>query len=191
MWRGGGWRGWGDEGEVWVEVCPQGLQFLTLGLIKTKIVQFATLFETRRLNFLTLIHFVSRTELSNSKTVITSWNKVFGKKTNQLIKQKQTNKKQQRCCELLRIQIVHICIFGRIPVVLQSHRSSQGGELHPPPRSAHAVFFLFIGLKATTWPINKSIYLKSLRGIEVPLSIQARGSCMKRMTKINLKSKMR
>lgn len=80
MWRGGGWRGWGDEGEVWVEVCPQGLQFLTLGLIKTKIVQFATLFETRRLNFLTLIHFVSRTELSNSKTVITSWNKVFGKK---------------------------------------------------------------------------------------------------------------
>lgn len=80
MWRAGGWRGWGDEGEVWVEVCPQGLQFLTLGLIKTKIVQFATLFETRRLNFLTLIHFVSRTELSNSKTVITSWNKVFGKK---------------------------------------------------------------------------------------------------------------
>ena len=80
MWGGGGWRGWGDEGEVWVEVCPQGLQFLTLGLIKTKIVQFATLFETRRLNFLTLIHFVSRTELSNSKTVITSWNKVFGKK---------------------------------------------------------------------------------------------------------------
>ena len=80
MWGGGGWRGWGDEGEVWVEVCPQGLQFLTLGLIKTKIVQFATLFEIRRLNFLTLIHFVSRTELSNSKTVITSWNKVFGKK---------------------------------------------------------------------------------------------------------------
>ena len=81
MWRGGGGgRGWGEEGGVWVEVCPQGLQFLTLGLIKTKIVQFATLFETRRLNFLTLIHFVSRTELSNSKTVITSWNKVFGKK---------------------------------------------------------------------------------------------------------------
>ena len=78
MWGGGGCGG--DEGEVWVEVCPQGLQFLTLGLIKTKIVQFATLFETRRLNFLTLIHFVSRTELSNSKTVITSWNKVFGKK---------------------------------------------------------------------------------------------------------------
>lgn len=105
-------------------MCPQGLQFLTLGLIKTKIVQFATLFETRRLNFLTLIHFVSRTELSDSKTVITSWNKVF-EKENQLIKQKQTNRKQKRCCELLRIQIVHICIFGRIPLVLQSHRSSQ------------------------------------------------------------------
>ena len=86
MWRGGveGMGGMGGLrgglGLVWVEVSPQGLQILTLGLIKTKIVQFATLFETRRLNFLTLIHFVSRTELSNSKTVITSWNKVFGKK---------------------------------------------------------------------------------------------------------------
>ena len=34
-------------------------------------------------------------------------------------------------------------------------------------------------------------YLKSLRGIEVALSIRARGWCMKRMTKIKLKSKMR
>ena len=45
----------------------------------------------KRLNFLTLIHFVSRTELSNSKTVITSWNKVFGKEqTNYSNKNKQT-----------------------------------------------------------------------------------------------------
>ena len=41
---------------------------------------------------------------------------------------------------------------------------------------------------------NQSInqfYLKSLRGIKVALSIQAGGSCIKRTTKIKLKSKMR
>ena len=38
--------------------------------------------------------------------------------------------------------INHIVFFGRIPVVLENHRSSQGGggggahPLHPPPRSA-------------------------------------------------------
>ena len=52
----------------------------------------------------------------------------------------------------------------------------------------------FFPINKSHEPINQSIYqfyLKSLRGIKVALSIQAGGSCMKRTTKIKLKSKMR
>ena len=43
-------------------------------------------------------------------------------------------------CELLKIHIIHICIFCRIPLLLESSRSSQVGgggvhSLYPPPRS--------------------------------------------------------
>ena len=40
--------------------------------------------------------------------------------------------------------INHIAFFGRIPVVLENRRPSQGGgahPLHPPPRSAPALSF--------------------------------------------------
>ena len=52
----------------------------------------------------------------------------------------------------------------------------------------------FLSTKVMNQSINQSInqfYLKSLRGIKVALSIQAGGSCMKRTTKIKLKSEMR
>ena len=48
----------------------------------------------------------------------------------------------------------------------------------------------FLSTKVMNQSINQ-FYLKSLRGIKVALSIQAGGSCMKRTTKIKLKSKMR
>ena len=41
--------------KVWVVVCRQGLQTLTL--FKTKVVHFVTLFKTSRLNFMTVTHF--------------------------------------------------------------------------------------------------------------------------------------
>ena len=55
-------QSWGGGGgvhlrEVWVEVCYRGLQ--TLSLFKTKIVYFASLFQTRAGPFLMiLIHFI-------------------------------------------------------------------------------------------------------------------------------------
>jgi len=45
---------------------------------KTKIVHFTTLFKTRETIFMSLIHFVSHTELNNFKTDITE-SDFFGK----------------------------------------------------------------------------------------------------------------
>ena len=55
--------------------------------------------------------------------------------------------------------INHIVFFCRIPVVLENHRSSQGGRggahlLHPPPRSAPAPLSLLLWekLSSNLWP---------------------------------------